>query len=105
MIGDDAFVKLERRDIHNIRRIKLVYRRPNLNNISGRFTISLLNNNNTWVENLKFDNKEYLTDNYVWGIGEVDINFNKYGVIIKYNIVASNKQDMAISRIILTYAV
>ena len=105
MINDDSYIKLERRDIHNIRRIKLVYSRLNLDNTSGRFTISLLNNNNTWVEVLKFDNIEYLTDNYIWGVEEVDINFNNYGIVLQYNNVNSNKQDMAISRIILTYAV
>ena len=64
-----------------------------------------MNNNNTWVEVLKFDNNEYLTDNYVWGVEEFDISFNNYGIILKYKNVKSNKEDMAISRIILTYAV
>ena len=105
MIGNDSFIKLERRDIYNIRHIKLVYSRPNLDNTSGRFTISLLNNNNTWVEVLKFDNDEKLTDDYIWGIENVNIDFKNYGIILKYDNVKSNKQDMAISRIILTYAV
>ena len=64
-----------------------------------------MNNINTWVEVLKFDNNEYLTDNYVWGVDEVDVRFNNYAIILKYDDVKSNKQDMAISRIILTYAV
>ena len=105
MINDDCYIKLERRDIHNIRGIKLVYSRPNLDNTSGIFTISLLNNSNTWVEVLKIDNDQYLTDNYVWGVEEVDINFNNYSIILKYDNVESNNQDMAISRILLTYAV
>ena len=105
MISDDAYVSLERRDIHNIKHIKLIYSRPNIDNTSGRFTITLLNNLNEWVEVLKFDNNQNLTDNYVWGLAEIDINFKNYGIILKYDNVKSNKQDMAISRIILTYAV
>ena len=35
MISDDSYVKLEKRDIHNIRRKKNVYSRPNLDNTSG----------------------------------------------------------------------
>ena len=104
-ISDDAYVKLERRNIHNVRRVKLVYSRPNIDNVSGRFTISLLHNNNTWVEALKFDNDQYLTDDYVWGVEEVDVNFNNYGIMLKYNNVKTNKQGMAISRILITYAV
>ena len=50
MISDDAYVRLGRRDIHNIKHIKLVYSRPNIDNTSGRFVISLLNNLNEWVE-------------------------------------------------------
>ena len=37
--------------------------------------ISLLNNLNEWVELLKFDNDESLTDNYIWGVEDIDINF------------------------------
>ena len=105
MISDDAYVSLERRDIHNIKHIKLIYSRPDIDNTSGRFTITLLNNSNKWVEVLKFDNDQNLTDNYVWGVEEVDVAFKNYGIILKYDNVKSNKQDMAISRIILTYAV
>ena len=61
MISDDAYVRLERRDIHNIKHIKLVYSRSNIDNTSGRFTISLLNYLNEWIEVLKFDNNQYLT--------------------------------------------
>ena len=50
MISDDAYIKLERRDILNIKHIKLVYSRPNIDNTSGRFTITLLNISNEWVE-------------------------------------------------------
>ena len=105
MISDDAYVSLERRDIHNIKHIKLVYSRPNIDNTSGRFTISLLNNLNEWSEVLKFGNNQFLTEDYVWGVEEIDINFKNYGIVLKYNNVKSNKQDMAISRIILTSAV
>ena len=105
MISDDSYVKLERRDIHNIKHIKLVYSRPDLDNTSGRFVVSLLNNLNEWVEVLKFDSNESLTDDYVWGVEDVDFNFKNYGILLKYNNVKSNKQDMATSRIILTYAV
>ena len=105
MISDTPYVKLERRDIHNIKHIKLVYSRPNIDNTSCRFVISLLNNLNEWIEVLKFDNNESLTDDYIWGFEEIDINFKNYGIILKYDNIKSNKQDMAISRIILTYAV
>ena len=105
MISDTAYIKLEWRDIHNSKHIKLVYSRPNIDNTSDRFVISLLNNLNEWVEVLKFDNNESLTDDYVWGVEDVDINFKNYGIVLKYNNVESNKQDKAISRIILTYAV
>ena len=67
MISDDAYAKLERRDIHNISRIKIENSRPNIDNVSGRFTISFLNKNNTWVEVLKFDNDQYLTENFCLG--------------------------------------
>ena len=105
MISDDAYIKLERRDILNIRHIKLVFSRPNIDNTSSRFTISLLDNSHQWVEVLKFNNDQNLTDDYVWGIEDVDIDFKNYGILLKYDNVKSNKQDMAISRIILTYAV
>ena len=62
MISDDAYVSLERRNRQNIKRIKLVYSRPNIDNTSGRFNISLLNNLYEWVEVLKFDNIEDLTN-------------------------------------------
>ena len=105
MISDDSYIKLERRDIHKIKHIKLVYSRPNIDNTSGRFMIFLLNNSNQWIEVLKFDNNQKLTDNYIWGIEDIDVNFKNYGIILKYDNVKSNKEDMAISRIILTYAV
>ena len=105
MISDDAYVKLERRDIHNIRRIKIVYSRPNIDNASARFTTSLLNNNNVWFEVLKFDNDQYLTDKYVWGLEDVDVSFKNYGFILKYDKVKSNKEDVTRSRLISTYAV
>ena len=35
MISDTAYIKLERRDIHNIKHKKLVYSRPNIDNTSG----------------------------------------------------------------------
>ena len=105
MISDSSYVKLERRDIHNTKHIKLVYSRPNIDNTSGRFTISLLNNLNEWIEVLKFDNNQYLLNDYIWGVEDVDICFKNYGKVLKYNNIKSNKQDMAISRIILTYAV
>ena len=105
MISDTAYIKLERIAIHNIKHIKLVYSRPNIDNTSGRFIISLLNNINECIEVLKFDNIQYLTNDYIWGVEEIDINFNNYGIILKYNNIKSNKQDMAISWIILTYAV
>ena len=105
MISDDAYIKLERRDIHNIKHIKIVYSRPNIDNTSGRFTISLLNNSNIWVEVLKFDNNEKFTDEFIWGDEDIDVSFKNYGIILKYDNVKSNKQDMAISRIILTNAV
>ena len=105
MINDNSFNKLERRDIHNIRHIKIVYARPNLDNTSGRFIIFLLNNPNQWIEVLKFDNDGNLTDDYIWAVEDIDIDFKNYGIMLKYDNVKSNKQDMAISRIILTYAV
>ena len=105
MISDTSYAKLERSDIHNIKHIKLVYSRPNIDNTSGRFTISLLKNLNEWVDVLKFDNDESLTDNYNWRVEDIDINFKNYGIVIKYDDIKSDKQDMAISRIILTYAV
>ena len=104
MISDSSYVKLERRDIHNIKHIKLLYSRPNIDNTSGRFIISLLNNSNECVEVLKFDNDQNLTNDYDWGVAEIDIDFKNHVIVIKYNNVKSNKQDMAISRIILTYA-
>ena len=105
MISDTAYIKLERKDIHNIKHIKLVYSRSNIDNTSGRFTITLLHNSNEWVEVLKFDNNESLTDDYIWGVEDVDIDFKNYGLVLKYNNIKSSKQDMAISRILLTYAV
>ena len=105
MISDEAYIRMERRDIHNIKNIKLIYSRPNIDNTSGRFTISLLNDLNEWIEVLKFDNDKYLTEDYIWGDEDVDINFKNYGIILRYDNVKSNKQDMAISRIIITYAV
>ena len=105
MISDDAYIKMEERDIHNIKHIKLVYSRPNIDNTSGGFTISLLNNSNQWIEVLKFDNDENLTDDYIWGVEDIDIDFKNYGIKLKHDNVESNKQDMVISRIILTYAV
>ena len=105
MISDDAYVRLETRNIINIKHIKLVYSRPNIDNTSGRFTISLLNNSNEWVEVSKFDNNQYLTDDCIWGVEDIDINFKNYGIILKYDNVKSKKQDMAIPRIIVTYAV
>ena len=83
MISDTAYIKLERRDIHNIKHIILVYSRPNINNTSDRFTISLLNNSNECVEVLKFDNNLYLTNDSIWGVEDVDINFKNYGIVLK----------------------
>ena len=105
MIRDDAYIKLERRDIHNIKNIKIVYSRLNIDNTSGRFVISLLSDSNIWTEVLKFDNNEKLTDDYIWGDEDINVSFKNYGIILKYDNVKSNKQDMAISRIKLTYAV
>ena len=105
MISDSSYVKLERTDFSNIKHIKLVYSRPNIDNTSGRFVFSLLNSLNEWIDVLKFDNNESLTDNYIWGVEDIDINFKNYGIIIKYDNIKSDKQDMAISRIIITYAV
>ena len=85
MISDSSYIKLERRDIHNIKHIKLVYSRPNIDNTSGRFTITLLNISNEWIEVLKFDNNESLTDDYIWGVEDIDISFKNYGIILKYN--------------------
>ena len=85
MISDSSYVKLERRDIHNIKLIKLVYSRPDIDNTSCRFTITLLNNSNEWVEVLKFDSNQNLTDEYVWGVAAIDIDFKNYGIISKYN--------------------
>ena len=97
MISVTAYIKLERRNIHNIKHIKLVYSRPNIDNTSGRFVISLLIDLNEWVGVLKFDNNESLTDDYVWGVEDVDINFENYGIVLKHINIKSNKQDMAIS--------
>ena len=105
MLSDNSYIQLERRNLHNISHIKLIYARPNLDNTSGRFLISLLNNDNTWVKVLKFDIDQYLTDNYDWANEEVIVNFKNYGIVLKYDNVKSNKQDMAISRIIITYSV
>ena len=106
MLSDNSFIKLERRDIHNIRHIKLVYARPNLDNSSGRFVISLSNNLNQWIQVLKFNNDERLTNEYIWGVEEVvGITFNNFGIRLIYDYIKSNKQDMAISRIKLTYSV
>ena len=80
MISDTAYVKLERRDKHNFKHIKLVYSRPNFDNTSGRFTMSLLNNLNDWVEVLKFDNIQSLTDDYIWEVVDIEINFKNYGI-------------------------
>ena len=104
MISDNAYVSLERRDIHKIKRIKLVYSRPNIYITSARFNISLLNNLKEWVKVLKIDNNQYLTNAYIWGVEEIDNNFKNYAILLKYSNVKSNEQDMAISRIILTYA-
>ena len=105
MISDSSNVRLERRDIHNIKHLKLVYSRPNIDNTSGRFTISLLNDLNEWIEVLKFHNNQSLTDDYIWGVEDIDVDFKNYGIILKNDIVKSNKRDMGISRILLTYAV
>ena len=80
MITEDSYVSLERRGIPNIKRIKLVYSRPNIDNTSGRFTISLLNNLNEWVEVLNIDNLQYLTNDYIWGVEDVDFNFENYRI-------------------------
>ena len=93
MISDTPYVKLERRDIHIIKHIKLVYSRPNIDNTSGRFIIFLLNNLNELVEFLKFDNNLSLTDEYIWGVEDLDVNFSNYGIILKYDNVESNKQE------------
>ena len=83
MISDDSYIKLQRRDIHNTKHIKLVYSRPDIDGTSGRFTISMLNNLNEWIEVLKFDSDQFLTNEYIWGIEDVDINFINYGIILK----------------------
>ena len=65
----------------------------------------LLNELNEWIQVLKFDNNQNLTKEYVWGVEILNISIKNYGIMLKYDNVKSNKEDMAISRIILTYAV
>ena len=105
MISDEAYVSMERRDIHNIKQLNLVYSRPDIDNTSGIFTVSLLNILNEWVEVVEFDNIQNFTNEYIWGVEDIDVDFKNYGIILKYNNVKSNEQDTAISRKILTYAV
>ena len=105
MISDDSYIQLERRDLHNISHIKLTYARPDIANVSGRFRILLLNSSDEWIEVVKFNNNENLTEPYVWATHDVDINFNNYAIRLRYDNVKSNKEDMAISKIILTYKV
>ena len=39
MISDDSYIQLERRDLHNTSHIKLIYARPDIANVCGRFRI------------------------------------------------------------------
>ena len=96
---------MERRDLQNICHIKLIHARPNFQDVSGSFKILLLNELNEWVEILKFDNNQNLTEEYVWGVANVEINIKNYGVMLRYDNCKSNKEDVAISRIIISYAV
>ena len=105
MLSDNAYIQMERRDLHNISHIKLIYARPNFQNVSGRFRIFLLNELHDWIEVLKFDNNQNLTEEYVWGVENVNIGIKIFGIMLKYDNVKTNKEDMAISRVILTYAV
>ena len=105
MISDSSYIQLERRDLHNISQIKLIYARPDIANVSGRFRIFLLKDSDEWIEVLKFNNNENLTGPYVWATHNIDVNFNNYAIRLRYDNVKSNKEDMAISKIILTYKV
>ena len=105
MISDSSYIQLERRDLHNISHIKLIYARPDIANVSGRFRIFLLKDSDEWIEVLKFNNNENLTGPYVWATHNIDVNFNNYAIRLRYDNVESNKEDMAISKIILTYKV
>ena len=105
MISDDSYIKLERNDLHNISHIKLIYARPDINNVSGRFRMFLLNESDEWIEVLKFNNNENLTAPNIWATSNTNVNFKNYAIRLRYDNVKSNKEDMAISKIILTYKV
>ena len=104
MISDDSYIQLQKRDLHNISHIKLIYARPNIANVSGRFRIFLLNNSDDWIEVVKFNKNQNLTEPYVWAVHDKDVNFENYAIRLRYDNVKSNKEDMAISKIIITYA-
>ena len=90
MLSDKSYFQLERRNLHNISHIELIYARPDIENVSGRFRIYLLNNSDKWIEVLKFDNTENLTGPYIWATHEEDKKFENFGIRLQYDNVKSN---------------
>ena len=80
MISDDSYIQLERRDLHNISHIKLIYARLDIANVCGCFGIFLLKNWDDWIEVVKFNINENLTEPYIWAVHDVDVNIENYAI-------------------------
>ena len=66
MISDDSYISLSRRDIHNIKQVRIINSRLDIDRAMGKITIRLLNDSNEYQNILEFDNDQFLTDDYTW---------------------------------------
>ena len=102
LYNNNSFAEMERRDFYNISKITLTYSRHSDLNTTGKYEITLLDNQINWTPVLTFNKDEDLTNENIWETSITIINFNNCGIQLRYSDVGSDKEDMASSTILLT---
>ena len=92
-------------NIHNITKIDFIYNRYSNSGKMGEFKILYKNENDDYVESLKFDENDNLTLRDQWLSASTDINEANYGIKMIFNKKNSLSEIMSIAKFVFSYTI